>query len=135
MKGDRFVRASELPVCDNDGILQRNYRKMTLKWSFPVKSFVKLFLYNKILSLHSPSRTEKKLRTSKGDYWIKHWFTSIVSLFKMGTSLKGKNLLPEGANSFYKSSSLKSSSLWYGKSRLLHKVTSLECYYFYYTRA
>ena len=25
---------------------------------------------------------------------------SIVPLFKMGTSLKGKNLLPEGANSF-----------------------------------
>ena len=25
---------------------------------------------------------------------------STISLFKMGTSLKGKNLLPEGANSF-----------------------------------
>ena len=46
------------------------------------------------------ARTLKKLRTSKGDYSIKHWFSTISSLFKMGTSLKGKNLLPEGANSF-----------------------------------
>ena len=46
------------------------------------------------------ARMQKKLRTSEGDYWIKQWFFSIVSLFKMGTSLKGKNLLPEGANSF-----------------------------------
>ena len=45
-------------------------------------------------------RMPKKLRTSKGDYWIKQCFSSIVSLFKMGTSLKEKNLLPEGANSF-----------------------------------
>ena len=40
-------------------------------------------------------RTLKKLGTSKGDYWIKQGFSSIASLFKMGTSLKGKNLLPE----------------------------------------
>ena len=40
------------------------------------------------------------LRTSKGDYWIKQQFSSNASLFEMGTSLKGKNLLPEGANSF-----------------------------------
>ena len=46
------------------------------------------------------ARTLKKLCTSKGDYWIKQWFSSIAPLFKMGTSLKGKNLLPEGANSF-----------------------------------
>ena len=39
------------------------------------------------------ARTLKKLRTSKGDY-------SIAFLLKMGTSLKGKNLLQEGANSF-----------------------------------
>ena len=39
-------------------------------------------------------RTLKKLRTSKGDHWIKQWFSSIASLFKMGTSLKGQNLLP-----------------------------------------
>ena len=44
--------------------------------------------------------TLKKLRTSKGDYSIKKWFSSIAFLFKMETSLKGKNLLPEGANCF-----------------------------------
>ena len=38
----------------------------------------------------------------KGDYWVKQWFCSIVSLFKMGTSLKGKNLLPEEVNFFLK---------------------------------
>ena len=53
------------------------------------------------------ARTLKKLRTSKGDYWIKQWIASIAPLFKMGTSLTGKNLLLEGANSFlFKSSSL-----------------------------
>ena len=46
------------------------------------------------------ARTLKKLRTSKRDYFIKQWFSTITSLFKMGTSLKEKNLLPEGANSF-----------------------------------
>ena len=46
------------------------------------------------------ARTLKMLGTSKGDYWIKQWFSSIASLFKMGTSLKGKNFLPEGTNSF-----------------------------------
>ena len=46
------------------------------------------------------ARTLKKVRTSKGDYWIKQLFSSIVSLFNMGTSLKGQNYLPEGANSF-----------------------------------
>ena len=42
----------------------------------------------------------QKLRTSKGDYRIKLCLSSIASLFKMGTSLKGKNLLPKGANYF-----------------------------------
>ena len=42
------------------------------------------------------ARTLKKLLTSKGDYGIRHWFSTI----KIGTSLKGKNLLREGANSF-----------------------------------
>ena len=45
------------------------------------------------------ARTLKKLHTSKGDSWIKQRFTSIAPLFKIGTSLKGKNLLQEGANS------------------------------------
>ena len=47
------------------------------------------------------ARTLKKLRTSKRDYWVKQRFSSIAPLFKIGTSLKGKNLLPEAANSFF----------------------------------
>ena len=31
----------------------------------------------------------------KEDYWIKQWFSSIATLFKKETSVKGKNLLPE----------------------------------------
>ena len=46
------------------------------------------------------ARTLKKIRTSKGDYCINQWFVTITSLFEMGTSLKGKNSLPEEANSF-----------------------------------
>ena len=53
-----------------------------------------------LLVINSVEGKLKKLRTSKGNYWIKQWFSSIASLFKMGTSLKGKNLLPWGANSF-----------------------------------
>ena len=45
------------------------------------------------------ARTLKKYTHIKGDYWNKQRFSSISSLFKMGTYLKGKNLLPEGANS------------------------------------
>ena len=40
------------------------------------------------------ARMLKKLCTLKNDYWNKQWFSSFASLFKMGTSLKGKNLLP-----------------------------------------
>ena len=50
--------------------------------------------------INGVARMLQKLRISKGDYWIKQWFTSIATLFIMGTSLKGKNLLPEGAKSF-----------------------------------
>ena len=46
------------------------------------------------------ARALKMLRTSEGNYCIKQRFSTITSLFKMGTSLKGKNLLPAGANSF-----------------------------------
>ena len=42
---------------------------------------------------NSVARTLKKLRTSKEDNWNKQRFSSIASLFKIGTSLKGKNLL------------------------------------------
>ena len=50
--------------------------------------------------INGVARTLKKLPSSKGDYWIKQRFSSIVSFLKMESSLKGKNLLPEGANSF-----------------------------------
>ena len=45
-------------------------------------------------------RTLKKLHTSKGDYSIKAVVLFNCNHFKVGTTLKGKNLLPEGANSF-----------------------------------
>ena len=51
----------------------------------------------------------------------------------MGTSLKGKNLLPEGANSSSQRERIlcfKSSYLRYGKSLSPHKVRSIGCYYF-----
>ena len=59
------------------------------------------------------AKTLKKLRTSKGYYWIKLWLSSIASVFIIGTSLKGKKLLSKRVNSFFKSS-----SLWHGKSRI-----------------
>ena len=46
------------------------------------------------------ARTLKQICTPKVDYWIKQWFSSIASIFKMGTSIKEKNVLLEGANSF-----------------------------------
>ena len=55
------------------------------------------------------ARTLKKLRTSKGDYWIKQRFFSIASLLITRTSLKGKNLLQRE-----RIPSFKSSSLWHG---------------------
>ena len=44
-------------------------------------------------SIHSScvARTPKKVRTSKGDCWIKQWFSSIAPLFEMRTSLKGQH--------------------------------------------
>ena len=47
------------------------------------------------------ARKLKRLITPNGDYRNKQCFSSITVLFKMGTSLKGKNLLPVGANSFF----------------------------------
>ena len=43
----------------------------------------------------------RTLKKNARDYWAIQRFSSIAPLFKMGTSLKGKNLLPEGANSFF----------------------------------
>ena len=77
------------------------YTGYALDWLKKKSSILKqwISLYGRMMC-NVVARTLKKLRTSKGDYWIKHRFSSVVSLFKMGTSLKGKNLLPEGANSF-----------------------------------
>ena len=59
-----------------------------------VKTKYQNVILNVILN-NGVARMLKKLRTSKGDYRIKQWFSSIATHFKMGTSLKGKNLLPE----------------------------------------
>ena len=62
---------------------------------------VSRIIHDNINPFNGVARTLKKLCTSNGDYWIKQWYSSITSLFKMGTSLKEKNLLPLlGANSF-----------------------------------
>ena len=54
-----------------------------------------------IMYIHNGvAKTMKKLRKSKGDYQIKHCFSSIVSLFKVGTSLKGKEFAPRGSEFF-----------------------------------
>ena len=50
-----------------------------------------LFLVINIGLSNDVPRMLKKIRTSKGDYWIEQRFSSIVSLFKIGTSFKGKN--------------------------------------------
>ena len=61
----------------------------------------KLFLKNRVSNQRQwRSKNTKNVTHIKGAYWIKQWFSSIAPLFKMGASLKGKNLLPEGANSF-----------------------------------
>ena len=53
-----------------------------------------------VIDFNGIARMLKKLRISEGVYWNKQRLYSIASLFKMGTSLKEMNLLPEGANSF-----------------------------------
>ena len=60
------------------------------------------------------------LHTSKRDYWIKPWFSSFGSLFKMGTFLKERfRSQRERILSF------KSSSLWYG-NKLYHRWPPLK---------
>ena len=75
---------------------------------------MRLYTY-KMVYPNGEVRTLKKFRTSKGDYKIKQWFSSIASLFKMETSLKERiRSLWEQILSF------KSRSLWNGKSLLPH---------------
>ena len=61
----------------------------------PSRSYPRLFN----VMTNGVARTLKKLRTSKGDYWIKQWVSSIASLVKMGTFPKRKNSPPEVAHS------------------------------------
>ena len=42
------------------------------------------FFLNFSFSINGVARTIKIVRTSEGDYWIKHWFSSISSLFQNG---------------------------------------------------
>ena len=57
-------------------------------------SYVLLFLTNASRNCSGPicingvARVLKKLRTSKGDYWIKHWVSSVASLSILGTLFK-----------------------------------------------
>ena len=73
------------------------------------------------------SQNVRKCYTHQRETTVTSSDSSIASLFIMGTALKGKNLLPEGANSF-----LLEQFLMALKSLLPHLWTSLECYYFYY---
>ena len=74
----------------------------TFRWSYYGTKKFDMKLMGKELELYinGVARTLKKVRTSNLDYWIKQCFSSIASLFRVGNSLKGKNLPPEGANSF-----------------------------------
>ena len=63
-----------------------------------IKSVKKKISYCDTKQWHS--QNAEKVMHIKGRPLIKQWFSSIASLIKMGTSLKGKNLLPERANSF-----------------------------------
>ena len=59
------------------------------------------------------ARTLKTLRTSKGDYCIKQCFSTITSLFKMGTALKGKNCSQSERILSFNSSSLRYGNHFY----------------------
>ena len=74
-------------------------------------------LSSALSSANGVARTLKKIRTSKGDYCIKYWFSTIISLFKL------ELLLKERIRSHRERIlSLKSNSLWYEKTLLPHKV-------------
>ena len=72
---------------------------------------------------------EKSSAHQKGDYCIKQRFFIIASLFKWELLLKERICFQREQILSFKSSSLR-----YGKLRLPHKVSSLECYFFYYAR-
>ena len=78
-------------------------------WLWPKRPPLGIFLCLNVRSpfnvLHSfyiyqwHSQNSEKVTHIKGDYWNKKRFSSVAPLFKIGTSLKGKNLLPDGAGS------------------------------------
>ena len=63
------------------------------------------------------ARRLKYVLTSKGGYLNKQWFSSVVSLFKMGTTLKGKISLQLTFNS---------SLSWHQKPMSPHMAISLD---------
>ena len=56
-------------------------------------------VYRGLVCGNDVARMLKMLPTSKIDFWIKQCFSSIAPLFKMRTSLKGKNA-PRGSEFF-----------------------------------
>ena len=64
----------------------------------PIISFLHNQSWQKVRVIFMGSgvaRTPKNLSTSKGDYWIKQWFSSIAPLFEMGLLFKeGSKFFP-----------------------------------------
>ena len=73
---------------------------LRIQVNFPISIMIMKIKMATTYPSNGVAGTLKKLRTSKGDYWIKQCFSSSASFFKMGTPFKGINLLPTGANSF-----------------------------------
>ena len=59
------------------------------------------YLNKNVFKIKSVARALKYLRKSKGDLSNEQWFSSIAPLFKMGTSITGKNLLPLSGGQFF----------------------------------
>ena len=59
-----------------------------------------LHIIGATLTSNGIARMPPKLCTSKGDYWIKQWFSSIVSLFQNGNFSLRKEFAPRGSEFF-----------------------------------
>ena len=59
-----------------------------------------VYIFSNDVTIQWRDQNAEKVRHIKGDYWIKQRFSLFASFFKVGTSLKGKTLLPEGVVSF-----------------------------------
>ena len=75
--------------------------------------------------INSVARTLKKLRTSKGDYCIKQWFSKITSLFKVELLVKERICSQRGRSFSFKSSSLRYRNHFYHISWAPLSVTFL----------